>query len=116
MEYALIERLRLDFSISFMCRYFKVSYSGYYRWRKRPTSKRSRKEGRLELEILAAHKRTRGTCGPERLQKDLAKHGVKVGIHRIKRIRKNLVSVVSKKGSLKLLLIQIIPYPWPLIY
>ena len=44
----------------------------------------------MEIEIKAAHKRTRGTFGPERLQQDLAAHGVKVGICRIRRIRKKL--------------------------
>lgn len=38
----------------------------------------------------AAHKRTRKTYGPERLREDLAEHGVKIGISRIKRIRKKL--------------------------
>ncbi len=42
------------------------------------------------MEIKAAHRRTRETCGPERLQADLAAHGVKVGIFRIRRIRKKL--------------------------
>ena len=36
------------------------------------------------------HQRTRATCGPERLQADLSDHGVKIGIHLIKRIRKKL--------------------------
>lgn len=36
------------------------------------------------IEIKAAHKRNRETYGPERLQSDLAEHGV----HRIKRIRR----------------------------
>jgi transposase InsO family protein len=45
---------------------------------------------RLELEIRAAHKRTRQTYGPERLQQDLADNGIVVGVHRIKRIRKKL--------------------------
>jgi putative transposase len=47
-------------------------------------------EKRLALEIRAAHKRTRETCGPERLQKDLAENGIMVGIHRIRKIRKKL--------------------------
>lgn len=42
---------------------------------------------RLELEICAAHKRTRQTYGPERLQRDLADNGIVVEVHRIKRIR-----------------------------
>jgi putative transposase len=44
----------------------------------------------LEIEMRAAHERTRGTCGSERLQKDLAEYGVKVGSSRIRRIRKKL--------------------------
>jgi transposase InsO family protein len=86
----MMEKLRLEYPIPLMCGIFKVSTSGYYRWRKQPISKRKQEEARLEVEILAAHKRTRETCGPERLQEDLAAHGVHVSIHRIKRIRKKL--------------------------
>src|SRR3989339_433436 len=45
---------------------------------------------RLEAEIEAAQKRTRRTCGNERLQKDLASHGVEAGIYRVRKIRKKL--------------------------
>lgn len=41
-------------------------------------------------ESNTAHRRTRETCGPERLQQDLAAHGVKVGLYRIRRLRKKL--------------------------
>jgi transposase InsO family protein len=67
-----------------------VSLSGYYAWRKRPLSNHALEEGRFEVEIKAAHKRTRGTCGPERLQQDLVAHGITVGICRIRRIREKL--------------------------
>jgi putative transposase len=50
----------------------------------------ARDEPRLEVGIQAAHQRTRETYGPERLQQHLATHGVEVGVHRIKRIRKKL--------------------------
>ncbi|MFC2073024.1 IS3 family transposase [Chloroflexota bacterium] len=42
------------------------------------------------VEIKSAHKRTRQVCSAERLQYDLAEHGVQVGIYRIKRIRRKL--------------------------
>jgi transposase InsO family protein len=67
-----------------------VSPSGYYAWLKRKPSKHAQEEARLEIEIKAAHKRTRETCGPKRLQEDLAEHGIKVGSSRIRRIRKKL--------------------------
>jgi putative transposase len=82
--------MRLVYPVPLMFRFFGVSTSGYYRWLVSPTSKRTREEGRLEAEIRAAHLRTRASFGPERLQKDLAAHGVKVGIFRIRRIRTKL--------------------------
>lgn len=85
-----MKEMRLTYTIPQMCRFFHVSASGYYKWLTRPPSKRVREEGRLEVEIKAAHKRTRQTCGPERLQQDLLAHGIKVGISRIRRIRKKL--------------------------
>lgn len=82
--------LRLIYSIPVLCRALQISRSGYYTWLVRPLSQHARDEARLEVEIKAAHRRTRQTCGPERLQKDLAAHGVSVGILRIRRIRKQL--------------------------
>ena len=85
-----MKELRLQYPIPLMCRVFGVSPSGYHTWLNRPPSRRAREEGRLEIEIRAAHRRTRETYGSERLQTDLAEHGVKVGICRIRRIRKKL--------------------------
>jgi transposase InsO family protein len=72
-----MKTLRLTYPIPLLCRVLEVSRSGYYAWLKRPPSKRAQEEGRLEAEIAAAHRRTRKTCGPERLQKDLIAHGIK---------------------------------------
>lgn len=85
-----MREMRPTYPIHRMCPFFKVSASGYYKWLKSPPSKRAVEEGRLEAEIRAAHTRTRETCGPERLQKDLAAHGITVGILKIRRIRKKL--------------------------
>jgi transposase InsO family protein len=84
-----------------MSRIFNVSASGYYAWVERPLSKRAQEEARLEIEIRAAHKRTRQSCGPERLQKDLAEHGVEAGVCRIKRIRKKLGIRCKQKKKFK---------------
>jgi transposase InsO family protein len=78
-----------------------VSASGYYAWLDRPLSRRAQEEMRLEVEIKAAHKRTRQTYGPERLQRDLAEHGIQVGICRIKRIRKHLGIRCKQKRKFK---------------
>jgi transposase InsO family protein len=85
-----MKELRLKYPVPLMRRIMNVSASGYYAWLDRPLSKRTLEEMRLEVEIRAAHKRTRQTYGPERLAHDLAEHGIQVGICRIKRIRKKL--------------------------
>jgi putative transposase len=84
-----------------MCRVLDVSESGYHAWRKRLPSPRAQANGRLEVEIKAAHERTRQSYGPERLQADLADHGIAVGIYRIKRIRKKLGLRCKQKRKFK---------------
>jgi transposase InsO family protein len=86
----MLKELRLAYPVPLLSRMLDVSTSGFYAWRERPLSAREREELRLEFEIRAADKRTRHTYGPERLQHDLAEHGIRVGICRIKRIRKKL--------------------------
>ena len=56
---------------------------------------------RLEVEIKAARERTRVTYGVERLQRDLAEHSIRVGICRIKRIRKKLGNHWRQKGGIQ---------------
>ena len=97
----MMKELRLKYPIPLIRPIMNVSASGYYAWVDRPLSKRAQEEIRLELEIRAAHKRTRQTYGPERLQHDLAEYGIQVGICRIKRIRKKLGIRCKQKGKFK---------------
>jgi len=96
-----MRQLRLEYPLPMARRVLSVSASGYYAWLDRPLSKWARDEARLEVEIRAAHKRTRQVYGPERLQHDLAAHGVEVGIGRIKRIRKKLGICCRQKKKFK---------------
>ena len=93
-----MKELRLKYPVPMMRRIMNVSASGYYAWVDRPLSKRAQEEVRLELEIRAAHQRTRQTYGPERLQRDLAEHGVRVGVCRIKRIRQEYRNLMERSG------------------
>ena len=85
-----MKAMRFRHGIAMMCGIFKVSKSGYYKWLDRRFSRWAQEEWRLELEIKAAHKRTRETYGPERLQHELKSQGVSVGVCRIRRVRKKL--------------------------
>jgi putative transposase len=79
----------------------KVSASGYYAWVDRPLSQWSREEARLEIEVKAAHRRTREVYGAEKLQHDLAGYGIQVGICRIKRIKRKLGLRCKQKRKFK---------------
>jgi transposase InsO family protein len=97
----MMKELRLQYPVPLMSEILGVSASGYYAWLTRPPSKRAQEETRLEVEIRAAHKRTRQSFGPERLQHDLAANGIKVGVCRIKRIRKKLGICCKQKKKFK---------------
>lgn len=101
MKYARIEELRQHHPVAAMCRILEVSESGYHAWRQRPPSARQQENLRLETEIKAAHQRTRETYGPERLQSDLADHGIQASIYRIKRIRTKLGLHCKQKRKFK---------------
>ncbi len=97
----MMKEQRLNYPVPLLGHMLSVSASGYYAWVDRPLSQRAREEIRLELEIRAADRRTRQTYGPERLQYDLAEHGIRVGICRIKRIRKKLGICCKQKRKFK---------------
>jgi putative transposase len=93
--------MRLKYPVLLLSRLLGVSLSGYYAWQERPLSRHDQEELRLEVEIKAAHKRTKQVYGAERLQHDLAEHGIQVGICRIKRIRKKLGLRCQQKRKFK---------------
>jgi putative transposase len=101
-RYALIKEMRLKYPIPLLSRMLGISASGYYAWVDRPLSQWAQEERRLEIEIKAAHKRTRQSYGAERLQHDLAEHGIRVGVCRIKRIRKKLGLCCKQKRKFKI--------------
>jgi putative transposase len=94
-------KLRLQYPVPLMSRLLSVSIGGYYDWATRPPSRRAQEESRLVVEIKAAHRRTRQSYSAERLQQDLAAIGIKVGICRIKRIKRQLGLICKQKRKFK---------------
>jgi hypothetical protein len=47
MKYAVVEQLRLQYSIKDLCSQMDASESGYYSWRSRPLSQRQQDDKRL---------------------------------------------------------------------
>ena len=73
-----------------MCRTLEVSESGFHAWAIRPPSARKLENARFEIEVLAAHQRTRETYSAERLHSDLVDHGVRITPYRVRMLRKKL--------------------------
>ncbi len=86
MRYRFIEVEKASYPIALMCRILQVSRGGYYAWRTRPESARSRSDRTLLVAIRAAHKASRRTYGSPRMQRELLAQGHSVGRHRVARL------------------------------
>ena len=69
-----------------MCRVLKVSRSGYYAWRERPPSERSRADAALAEKIGRVHRDSKGTYGAPRVHAELAFGGTRCGRKRVARL------------------------------
>lgn len=66
-SFRLIHAEKANFPVSILCRVLQVSRSGYYAWKSRPLSKRSREDAALAEKIREVHERSRQTYGYPRV-------------------------------------------------
>jgi putative transposase len=85
-SYHLIEAEKTRFPVQFMCRMLGVSRSGYYGWRDRPLSRRSREDATLTERIREVHERSRRTYGSPRVHAELRALGTRCGRKRVARL------------------------------
>jgi putative transposase len=83
-----------------MCRALEVSSSGYYAWRDREPSARSREDESLTERIRAIHEGSRATYGAPRVHAELTAEGERVSRKRVARLMKaaGLQGVSRRKG------------------
>lgn len=101
MRYRFIHEHLVEFSVRVMCRVVGVSPSGYYAWRARPESARSREDRRLKAKIRTFHKKSRGTYGAARIHADLSEDGEGCGRHRVARLMREDGLVGAKAKQFK---------------
>jgi putative transposase len=84
--FELIEAERTNFPVEFMCWMLGVSRSGYYDWRDRPPSSRSRENATLTSKIREIHRRSRETYGSPRVHAELRALGTRCSRKRVERL------------------------------
>jgi putative transposase len=90
------------FSIRAMCRVLEVSPSGYYAWRSRMSSVRTRENESLRGRIAAIHEQSRRTYGSPRIHAELKQEGTRVGRKRIARLmRESGLVGASRRKSIR---------------
>ena len=91
MRYRAIQEHDRRYPIRLMCRARAVSAAGYYAWRSRPESLRSRQARTLLSAIRLLHRESRETSSSPRIWDALAKQGHGVGEHRVVRLMRGAV-------------------------
>jgi putative transposase len=84
--FRLIDAEKASYPISLLCRVLKVSRSGYYDWKGRPPSKRTRENDALTEKIQEIHERSRQTYGSPRVHAELRALGTRCGRKRVERL------------------------------
>ncbi len=86
MRYRCIDRRRNLYPVREMCRLLKVSRGGYYAWRSRPESARSKNDRELTGVIRRMHANSRGTYGSPRITEELKEEGYCHGHNKVARL------------------------------
>ena len=95
--FRLIDAERANYPVAMLCRMLGGSKSGYYAWRSRPPSKRSREDYALTEKIREVHHRSRETYGSPRVHAELRALGVRCGRRRVAR----LMRVAGLQGCMR---------------
>lgn len=86
MKYRFIVRHAGEFPVRGLCRVVGVSASGYYRWRGRQESRRSREDRRLRVHIRTIHREMKGRYGSPRIHQELRARGIRCSRKRVARL------------------------------
>ena len=76
VRYAFIEENRENYTIAKMCRWAKVSRSGYYKWRERKPSDQARRKLEAERLLINLFTQLKGRYGSPRMTLELSEQGI----------------------------------------
>lgn len=76
-----------------MCEVLNVSRSGYYDWKKRPTSKRKLETQGIIKAAMKSYKECKGMCGFDKLLMDVKEEYPKCSRKRLYKIQKENICI-----------------------
>ncbi len=97
MRFELIDAEKAHYPLAVLCSALNVSRSGYYAWKGRPASARATADEQLGVEIVAIHRRSRGTYGSPRVHAGLRAKGRRVGKKRVARLMRDKGLAAQRK-------------------
>ncbi len=86
--FRLIDAEKANYPVAVLCRMLGVSKSGYYAWRDRPPSSRTRQDALLTEKIHEIHSSSRETYGYPRVHAEIRSLGIGRGRRRVARLMK----------------------------
>jgi putative transposase len=86
VRYQFVREHTQQFPLTMLCRMMQVSPSGYYAWRGRGESSRTRANRALLVQIKAAHRRSRNIYGRRRVSRQLQRAGLTCSLNRVGRL------------------------------
>jgi transposase InsO family protein len=90
VKFAFIAEHLRDYPVEVSCAVLEVSRAGYYAWRKRPASGRTRRREVLAAQIQVAYQVNRGVYGSPRICRALAAQGAKACENTVAQVMRDL--------------------------
>jgi len=117
VKYAFVRAQDKEFAIKRMCQILQISRSGYYDWRVRQDSERSRRDRVLLQEIRRIHQQTKEAYGATKTWRALNQSGTVCAKHRVARLRRQAGIEARRKCKFRLATRLVTPRPHhPIFY
>ena len=86
MRYTFIEQEKPNYTVGLLCRVMQVSRSGFYAWRRRPKSDRTKRDEALSAQLQTLYSQSRSTYGAPRIHAELHDQQIRCGKKRVARL------------------------------